>query len=101
MTDSDIAVGAAALEAYAEGVSWWKAKIAEMQTPTLWREGAIDIIKAADAGTDQSPAGRQTSAVAGLHSALKSVGHEAELTAQQYHDAAAVVLAAVHKLRGK
>lgn len=100
MTEHDIVVGAAALAVYAEGVSWWKAKIAEIQTPTLWREGAITAIKFADASPDQSPAGRQAAAVAGLHAALKTVGHEAELTPQQYHDSAAVVLAAVHKARG-
>lgn len=99
MTNAEIDAGAAALGAYAEGQSWFKAKIAEMQHPTIWREGSIAIIKAADAGTDQTPIGRLTSAVAGLHTNLKSVDHEAELSAQQYHDAGAVVLAACHKLR--
>jgi hypothetical protein len=37
--------------------------------------------------------------ITGLHAALKSVGHEREMDTQQYHDAAAVTLAAVGKLR--
>jgi hypothetical protein len=95
MTNAEIDAGAAALEAYAEGQSW-KAHLAPRGT---WHEGSIDIIRAADGGIDQTPVGRLKAAVAGLHAALKAVGHEEEMTAQQYHDATAVVLAAVHKLR--
>lgn len=97
MTNNEINAGAAALEAYAEGQSW-KARFIPAKT---WHEGSIDIIKAADSGKDQTPAGRQAAAVAGLHDILKTIGHETVLTDQQYHDAAAVVLAAVNKLRGK
>ena len=95
MTNMEVASGAAALRAYAEGQSW-KAYLAP---EGVWHEGAIDIIKAADGSKDQTPLGRLTAAVAGLHAALKSVGHEDEMTPHQYHDAAAVVLAEVHKLR--
>jgi hypothetical protein len=95
VTNDEINDGAAALEAYAEGQSW-KAYLAPKGT---WHEGSIDIIKAADGSKDQSPAGRQTAAVGALHVALRSVGHESEMTAQQYHDGAAVVLAAVNKRR--
>jgi hypothetical protein len=97
MTNTEIDAGAAALETYAEGQSW-KAYLAPRGT---WHEGAIDIIRAADASADQSPLGRLVAAVAGLHAALKSVGHEGEMTPQQYHDGAAVVLAAAHRLRNK
>jgi hypothetical protein len=95
MTNSEIDDGAAALEAYAEGQSW-KARFAPAKT---WHEGSIDIIKAADGAAEQSPIGRLTAAVAALHAALKAVGHEGEMTEQQYHDGAAVVLAAVNKRR--
>ena len=97
MTNNEIDDGAVALESYAEGQSW-KAYLAPKGT---WHEGSIDIIKAADGGKDQTPAGRQTAAVAALHAALKAVGHEGEMTEQQYHDGAAVVLAAVNKRRPK
>jgi hypothetical protein len=96
MTNAEINAGAAALEAYAEGQSW-RARFAPAGT---WHEGSITVIKAADGSTDQTPAGRVSAGITGLHDALKSVGHESEMNAQQYHDAAAVVLAAVHKLRG-
>ena len=96
MTHNEIDTGAAAIEAYAEGQSW-KAHFAPKG---VWHEGSIDIIRAADGGQDQSPEGRVASAVAALHAALKTLGYENQMTAQQYHDAAAVVLAAVHKLRG-
>jgi hypothetical protein len=95
MTNHEIDDGAAALEAYAEGQSW-KAYLAPKGT---WHEGSIDIIKAADTSKDQTPVGRLTAAVAALHAALKAVGHEGEMTDQQYHDGAAVVLAAVNKRR--
>lgn len=97
MTNNEIDAGAAALEAYAEGQSW-KAHFAPKGA---WHEGSIDIIKAADASKDQTPAGRLTAAIAGLHATLKSIGYEDAMTAQQYHDAAAVVLgaAAAHRLR--
>jgi hypothetical protein len=101
MTNNEIASGADALKAYAESQSWFKARMAELQSPNIWREGAIDVIKAADSGIDQGPIGRQKSAVAGLHAALRSVGHEGELTDQQYREASIAVLAAVHELRGK
>jgi hypothetical protein len=95
MTNDEINDGASALEAYAEGQSW-KAYLAPKGT---WHEGSIDIIKAADGGKDQTPIGRLTAAVAALHAALKAVGHEGEMSDQQYHDGAAVVLAAVNKRR--
>jgi hypothetical protein len=101
MTNHEIAAGADALKGYAESQSWFKARMAELQSPNIWREGAIDVIKAADSGADQGPAGRQKSAIAGLHAALRSVGHEGELTDLQYRDASNAVLAAVHKIRGK
>jgi hypothetical protein len=91
MTNAEIDAGAAALEAYAEGQSW-KARLAPAGT---WHEGSITIIKAADGATDQSPAGKVLAGINGLHAAMKSVGHENEMSAQQYH-----VLAAVHKVRG-
>ncbi len=96
MTNSEIDAGAAAIEAYAEGQNW-KAYLAPKG---VWHEGSIDIIRAADNGKDQSPEGRVAAAVAALHAALKTLGYENQMTAQQYHDAAAVTLAAVHKLRG-
>ena len=96
MTNSEIDAGAVALKAYAEGQSW-KAFFAPSGT---WHEGSITVIRASDGSADQSPIGRLTAGVAGLHAALKSVGHEDEMNTQQYHDAAAIVLAAVHKLRG-
>jgi len=99
MTNNEIDAGAVALEAYAKGQSWFKAKMAALQSPTIWRQGSIDIIRAADGSADQELAGREKSAVAGLHAALRSVGHEGELTDQQYRDASAAVLAAVNSLR--
>ena len=95
MINAEIDAGAAALEAYAEGQSW-KAKFAPAKT---WHEGSIDIIRAADASKDQTPAGQVAAAVAALHVALKAIGQEDALSVQQYHDAAAVVLASVYKLR--
>jgi hypothetical protein len=95
MTNTEIDAGAAALEAYAEGQSW-KAYFAPKGT---WHEGSIAIIRAADGSNTQTPLGRQTAAIEALHAALKAVHHENELSSQQYHDAAAIVLAAVHKLR--
>lgn len=97
MTNTEIDDGAAALEAYAEGQSW-KARFAPAKT---WHEGSIDIIKAADGNADQTPIGRLMAAINGLHEALHAVGHADELSKQQYHDAAAVVLAAVNKRRIK
>ncbi len=97
MTNAEIEAGAVALETYAEGQSW-KAYLAPKVT---WHEGAIDIIRAADGSKDQTPVGRQAAAVAGLHAALRAVDHDGEMSAQQVQDGAAVVLAAVHKLRGK
>ncbi len=95
MTETEINVAAAALKAYAEGQSW-KAYFAPQAT---WHEGVIDIIRAADGNKDQLPEARQAAAVVALHDALRQVHHEDELSEQQYHDAAAIVLAAVHKLR--
>lgn len=95
MTNGEIDAGAAALESYAEGQSW-KAKFAPAKT---WHEGSIDIIRAADGSKNQTPGGQVASAVVALHAALGAIGQEDALDAQQYHDAAAVVLAAVYKLR--
>ena len=70
---------------------------------SLVRDDADDVVprglRRGDA-QEQTPADRQVSGVAGLHAALRAVNHESALSAQQYHDAVAVVLAAVHKLRG-
>jgi hypothetical protein len=95
MTNSEIAAGAAALETYAEGQSW-KARFAPAKT---WHEGSIDIIRAADGSPDRTPAGQVVAGINALHVALKAIDQETALSVQQYHDAAAVVLAAVNKLR--
>lgn len=97
MTNADIAAGELALKTYATGVTWE----AIFAPAKAWREGAIDIIKAADAGEDQSPPGRQASGQAALRKALDATGYGGRMNAQQCHDATAVVLAMVHKARGK
>lgn len=97
MTNAEIAAGELALKTYATGVTW-EAVFAPAQA---WRDGAIDIIRAADDGSDQSPPGRQASAQVALRKALDATGYGNRMNAQQCHDATAVVLAAAHKVRGK
>ena len=66
-----------------------------------WTQGATDMIAAADASYDQSPAGRQTAAQTKLSADITAEGYASMMSAQQCYDAAAVVLAAVNKLRSQ
>ncbi|MDE2471967.1 MAG: hypothetical protein KGL35_25370, partial [Bradyrhizobium sp.] len=85
---AELDAGAAALEAYAEGQSF----MARFAPEGAWTDGASDMIAAADAATDQSPAGRQAAAMTRLQADIAAAGYASMMSAQQCHDAAAVVL---------
>ena len=95
MTPAEIAAGAAALESYAEDQTF----LAHFAPADAWTNGAASMIEAADASADQSPAGRQNAAMAKLQADIADAGYGSMMSAQQCHDAAAVVLAAVNKIR--
>lgn len=95
MTNGDIDTGEAALRGYVQGQTWKAAFIQEQ----VFRDGAIDAIRAADQSADKTPAGKQAAAQAALRAALNAVGYGAQVNDQQCHDGAAVVLAAVNTSR--
>lgn len=96
-TPIEVAAGAAALQSYADGQSF----AAHFAPAQAWIRGATDMIGAADAASDQSPIGRQSAAQAKLSADITAAGYASMMSGQQCHDAAAVVLAAVNKIRNK
>lgn len=92
---SDLNAGIAALQAYVEGITWEAMFI----NAGVYQTGVTDIITSADDSADQTPAGRQTAAQSALRSAINAAGYGSEVTDQECHDGAAVVLAAVNKNR--
>lgn len=95
---SEIAAGAAALKSYVESVS----AIEVMFVPeAAFETGAADVIDAADAGADQTAAGRQAAGAAALRAALDATGEGGEVSAAQCASGTAAVLKAVATLRSQ
>jgi hypothetical protein len=94
-TNKEIAIAAPLLESYAEGINW----MARLAPAGEWAKGAELVINAADAAQDQSPGGRQIAAQIAIAKAISDAGYGSMMTDQECHDAAAITLASVNKLR--
>jgi hypothetical protein len=97
-TEAEIGTGARALCSYIESVNYFEGAFAP---ETALDAGASDAIKAADAASDQSPAGRLKAAAAALRAAIDASGYGSYVSDQQCAAGAGAVLVAVANLRAQ
>ena len=98
LTEAEQNAGVAVLQTYVEQAEGWEA---EFVPASVYPTAVADIVNAADAGTDQSTTGRQTSGQAALRAAIDATGYGGEVTDQMCADGASVVLTAVAQVRAQ
>lgn len=103
LTPAEDQAGATALKTYIDGVleanglAWEEAFIPD----TAFVQGATDVIEAADAADDQSPAGRQAAGATALRAALEAVGQSDKVSDTNLNEGVSAVLTAVAKVRAQ
>lgn len=91
-TPTQLAAGETALKAYVQQAEGWEAAFVPEQA---YVAGATDVVKAALASADQSPAGRQAAGQKALRAAIDSAGYGHEVTDAMCAAGAAAVLKAI------
>lgn len=103
LTPSEDQVGSMALKAYVDrmlevnGLGWEEAFIPD----SVFVQGAVDIVEAADAAEDQSQQGRLTAGSEALRAALVEIGQSDKVSDTALIEATGEVLTAVAKVRAQ
>jgi hypothetical protein len=94
--EAEISAGAKALRSYIESIDYFEGAFAPKAALDA---GVSAVIEAADAASDQSPAGRLAAAATALRAAIDAGGYGSYVSDQQCAAGAGAVLVAVARLR--